>query len=188
MLLNDDLNKLIDYAKALGVTVIFKKGKRGDPGAYWHSNAKEIVLYTWARQRINRLVLSLLHELGHHLDHLAKGRIIDPKLDEALLLDDAKKPISKKQRYLIYKSEKDGSRYRFTILKELKLILPKWELKVDILTDIWEYNQYYLTGLLPTRQEANQKQKELTKIYKKHPRFASKRKHETKRNKQSSSS
>lgn len=165
---DDEIKRLTQYARSLGLTVTWKPYKRGDPGATWiQANGKPvgIEVFTWSGQTKTRLILNLLHELAHHLEFVYRGRKDPAELLEALYLQDAGEDISKVQRKLIYETEKAACPYRELVANELGLKIPMYKLKADIDIDIWFYKHYYLTGKYPTTNELELQQRFFRQYY-----------------------
>lgn len=158
MIRDREIERLIQYAQGLGIQVTVIAHKRGDPGAEWDTITQHITLYKWPRQTKRLMLLNLLHELAHHMAWIYTGRQNDPKTDLALATEAARDsktgPIPKPMRKLIYVSELNDSKYREQIYHEVGLKMPLIHLHADIELDIWTYNQYYLTGDIPTLREA----------------------------------
>lgn len=154
---DDEIKRLIQYAKSLGLTVAWKEHKRGDPGATWLQTDNVpvgIEMFVYKGQSKISIILTLLHELAHHLEFVYNGRKDSPELIEALYQADNKHTVvSKAQRKLIFETEKAACPYRELIANELGLKIPMYKLKADIDLDIWIYKHYYLTGKLPTNNE-----------------------------------
>lgn len=166
----DDLARLTKYAQGLGLTVTVKLYKGGGTGAEWTTDGQEIVLYKWAGQSRTRMVLNLLHELGHHLAFVHDGRKVSKKLEDALYAEAARKPgsrpISKDKRKLIYNAEAKDAGFRHLIAKEVNLKLPMHKLNADIEIDMWDYARYYETGEHASAREIREMQKQLRAKYK----------------------
>ena len=155
---DEEIKRLIQYAKSLGLSVAWKDYKRGDPGATWlqaDNKPVGIEVYVYKGQPKISIIMVLLHELAHHLEFIYNGRKDSPELVEALYMADAEENLSKAQRKLIYETEKAACPYREMIANELSLKIPMYKLKADIDLDIWIYKHYYLTGKLPTQNEIN---------------------------------
>lgn len=155
---DQEIKRLEQYAKGLGLRVEYKVGKRGSGvGAeivYHDGVASHITLYTYSRISKKRLILNFLHELGHHLSWIYKNRKDNTMLLEALYADAMLKKgeqLPKHQRKLIYLMEKEDAEYRNNIAHEVGITLPENTLKVDIALDIWIYKYYYLYGKYPSQ-------------------------------------
>lgn len=169
--LQDDLSKLIKYAQGLGLKVSIKPYNEGSrEGAGWTTDGTEITLYKWPNQTITRMILNLLHELGHHLSWVYSGRVTTKRLEHALDLEEQRKNdkspvIPKRYRKLIYESEVKDAEYREQIALEVGLKVPAWKIKADKELDIWIYKMYYETGNTPLVKDITALYKELKDKY-----------------------
>lgn len=123
-----ELNRTVKYAEGLGIKVRFlKDNPKIDCSAEWDLSGKEITVYYKDKETKTSLILSLVHELAHHLDFVYNNRRHNKSLIKAL---DADKP-TRKQREIIYQDEVNGAAYQEIIYNELHLKLPKWKLLVE---------------------------------------------------------
>jgi hypothetical protein len=162
---DNDLKRLQKYAEGLGIKVVWKQWKENDPDASWTTDGSEITIYEHPRQSKTDVILSFIHELGHHQAWIYNGRKEDLKTNRALDLDEKRKtddpPIPKEQRKLIYESEKNDADYQDLIFKELNLNIPYKKFIVNKKLDVWMYYRYYITGEYPTQTERDKKRKQL---------------------------
>jgi hypothetical protein len=162
MIRDEEIKRLINYAKALGVTVQFKPfSPHIGTGALWeeYNGVVTITLFTWCSQSKTRVVLDLLHELAHHKSFIKQGRTLSNKDYAASRADELS--LTKSQRKTIYKYEKEDAEYRLGIYKELDLKIPLWKLKLDIELDVWFYKEAWKGGKLPSSRALEAKRKEL---------------------------
>lgn len=169
---DNEIKKLENYAKGLGLRVEYRNHRPGDPGAALISVdgiSEKIVMYIWPRKPKSQIVLDFLHELAHHMGFVYKGRRDDPALLNALIEEGDRKPkdppIEKAKRKLIYECEKSDATYRSMIAHEVGITIPEHKLKMDIELDIWVYRYYYLTGNLPTADKFRDKKKLIKRKY-----------------------
>lgn len=166
---DEEIKKLERYAQGLGIKVSWLQHKKGLPGAEWHSDGSQINIYIWPRKSKTQIILDFVHELAHHMSWVYSGRKTDFKTDQALELDENRKPgdppIPKEQRKIIYLAEKNDAKYRKKIVKELGLSVSPALLKIDIKLDIWIYKKYYLTGDAPSYKDIKKKLRELKAKY-----------------------
>lgn len=166
---DDELKRLEQYAKALGLKVEYKKPiPRRQVGAEVVSvNGISTTLIMYVTPRMPKLtkILYFLHELGHQLAWIYKNRKDDPALIAALMFEDNRKqgdpPIPKELRKLIYQMEKEDSDFRTYVVHELNIKLPPKVLELDIKLDEWVYRQYYITGDYPKNKHISMKLSEL---------------------------
>jgi len=155
----EEFDRVIKYAKGLGINVVRKRYKRNDPGGTYDHESQTIELYEWPGQSYTCKIFIMLHELGHHLDwvHIMQE-------GNSILLNKAwerewerrprvSKPTPKYLRRHIYNSECKAIDYMAVIYKELRLNIPKWKLEYEMALDRWVYLRYYQTGDYPTNKE-----------------------------------
>lgn len=163
-----DIMKLRSYAKGLGVKVVFKKVKRRNFDAAYDTSKKvpEIVVLATAP---TRQILSLLHELGHHLDWVYRGKSegylesLPYYASAGEKTETGSKVLTKKQRGAVRKAEYNATLYMDQIHEECGLFIPKWKVYRDMITDRLVANYYYETGKEMTFSEVSKHQKRLTK-------------------------
>ena len=160
-----ELDRLVKYAQGLGVKVTFKQippRKRNHDAATWSTDGAEIDVFVKPTTSKTSIVLSLIHELGHHLWFIyAKSRKPDLKFDEAIEIDNRDKPTPKKVRKKILDVEREGVKYWDTIIIDTDIKIPKWKIEKSKELDIWQYEHYYETSKFPTSNEREAKRKEL---------------------------
>lgn len=166
---DEEIKRLEKYAQGLGITILYKKYRKGDPGATMSTDGKILEMYVWSSKSKTRLILDMIHELAHAMSHIYNNRQEDPKTNEALNSEDNRKrgdkPLSKKKRKLIYDAEVFDSQYRDAIWHEVNIKLPKWRLSLDKELDNWFYYHYYKHGEFPLIKDINQKNLELKRKY-----------------------
>ncbi len=142
----------------MGVKVRFKKYvPRSNTAATWSEEGPEIEIFQsryWSKIDI---IMSLIHELGHHKDFVYKGRKTDYRADKAL----QKENPNKKQRFAILKTEIDGTKYWEGIYLDVGCSFP-----IDLVyrymeKDIWYYQYFYMNGKNPTAKMSRKKDKQL---------------------------
>ena len=118
-----DLDKLLKYARGLGVKVTFLPYERGHPTkgipASYNSDDKAITITMRKRKTKTDTILDLLHELGHHLDWLHRGKEYRKALDDALYKE--YKDMSIAERELILKDEESGTAFMTKIAIEVDI-------------------------------------------------------------------
>jgi len=164
--IDEDLNKLIHYAKGLGLKVTIKDYVPfSDDAGYWFTDGSEIQLMRWKGQSKSSFVLTLLHELAHHMSWVYSNKTFNPKYTEAMEKEAARelsdKPIKKMLRRAVYVQEVNDMKYQHTIAFEVGLKIPKWKIDLEIATDSFIYEYYYITGKYPTSKVKQAKRKEL---------------------------
>lgn len=161
---DEEINRLIKYAQGLNTTVKFKQQKNGDSAACWTIDGSEITVYVTSRTPKIYIVLCLIHELGHHLEHIhGNNRELDEKLDEAIEPEEEKK----KHRRKILDWEIRGSKWWESIYKETDCKFDINKLHIERDFDIWQYEVFCETGYFPKKKIRNKKRKEIQNKYRK---------------------
>lgn len=172
MIRDKEIERLVHYAKGLGVKVIFSRKKNSEDAAVWALDGTEIIIFTKSQTSKTDMILSLIHEIGHHIFFIERNRQPDEKLEEAITRQDlieeenSKKPTPKKMRKKIYKVELDSSKWWETIYKDTDLKFPVWKLYAQKDFDIWIYEFFYKTGNFPKTKERKEKWKTIREKYK----------------------
>ncbi len=147
MIRDREIDRLIQYAKLLGVTVLFEKYQRNYPMAIWNilsDNSREIVIYKWSGISKTRIILNLLHELAHEKSFILQHRKLDVKVLNAA--SKADEHLTKKERKIVYEMEKFDSQYRLEIAHELDIRIPKSKIEADIINDKLKTGRAYVEG------------------------------------------
>ena len=174
MIRDQELTRLTKYAQGMGIIVTFSNHRK--PGAYadWTIDGSAITIYKHANATKIEKILSLIHELGHHLHFVhEKNRIPDIKFEEALdtverILEEglplSEVPASRRKKILDI--ERSGTAYWEAIYKETNMKFPVYRLYLAMEYDLYQYEIYYETGKFPTKKENDKKRKELVLKYK----------------------
>lgn len=163
MIRDEELNRLIRYAQGMGLSVRFKPYKKySRVAAEWHPDGTQITIYTQKSDSKLDVILSLIHEIGHHKGFIENQRVQDPKVDEALNAEE----ISKRFRKRIYNMEFADSLHWDQIYKDTNCQFNLDKLHKQREFDIWQYEVYHELDRLPTYQESRVKWRELKKKWK----------------------
>ncbi len=169
-----EIARLTKYAEGLGVKVKFLKKVRGSDAAAWVTDGSEIIIYTNSRTSKIDIVLSLIHEISHHVWFIhEKNRQPDLKFEEALdrqnlyECDISETPAPKKHRKKILDTEIAGTQWWGVVYKDTGCKFPLWRLEANKVFDIYVYEVYYLTGYFPSKKQGREKYKEILRKYKK---------------------
>src|ERR1700688_1442617 len=107
MIRDQEIERLINYIKGLGLKVSFSS-KKTDCSAFWYLDNSAIVICKNSTKNNSKIetVLSLIHEIGHALHNIhEKDRQVDTKFEQALShVDEAEElgiDTQKKQRKII---------------------------------------------------------------------------------------
>lgn len=165
---DNEITRLVKYAEGLGIKLFFKKHGPDSAGALWtatEDGSVELTIYTWANQSKTRIILNFLHELAHHMAWVYQERSFSNELYRILNKNHNGTPLTKKERYAVFKEERDDSVYREKIAHEVGIKIPSWKIKVDIELDIYIYYHYYEFDAYPSYEKVKEKRKELNKKY-----------------------
>jgi hypothetical protein len=163
-----EIQRLQKYSQGLGISVSFKNHSPGLAGATWTvapDNTVELILYTWKNQTKTQIILNFLHELAHHMAWVYQGREFTEELANILNKNYEGVPLTKKERYAVFKEERDDAVYRLQIAKEIGIKVPEWKITVDCKLDEWIYYYWYKNDKYPTDVATKEKRKELTNVY-----------------------
>jgi len=163
-----EFNSLLLYAKSLGIRVTVHNKKGSDCLAFWLTDGSAINIYKNTIGNKTNLVLTLLHELGHHLDYVhTKKRNVSNRLIDAWGRENTKeKKTSLKTRKLIYNDEVAGTQWWDAIIKEVQIKIPKWRIDLQKEKDLWMYEVFVKTGDYPDNKQCKEKSKELKQKWK----------------------
>jgi hypothetical protein len=166
--LDDDFNKLIHYAKSMGIKVTIKDYvPYSNDAGYWLIDGSEIQIMKEKKQSKSSLILTLLHELAHHMSWVYSNKKFNPKYTEAMDKEAARKKgdpfVNKRLRKAVYIQEVNDTKYQQTIAFEVGLKLPKWKIDLEIACDCFIYEYYYLNGVYPKSKVRKANRKELRK-------------------------
>lgn len=167
---DQELKRLIHYAKGLGIKVTLTPHKKHGPVATWIVDGSAIELFYRTRTSKTLLIFNFIHELAHHMAWVYNGRREDLKTNQALFAEAERKEsdpvISKSQRKLIYICERDDAAYREQVYQEVGIKIPRYKFNADKELDIWIYYRYYVTGGFPTIVSIKKKKRELLEKHK----------------------
>lgn len=172
MIRDKEIERLVHYAKGLGVKVVFSR-KNSEDSANWTLDGTEITVFPSQQDSKTDIILSLIHEIGHHVWFIhEKNRKPDLKFEEAISVqnlvetEDRKKPTPKKLRQKIYEVELASSQWWETIYKDTNMKFPMWKLHAQREFDVWVYEHFYKNGHFPKRIEKKEKWRSIKEKYK----------------------
>ena len=160
-----EIDRLKRYANGLGVSVnLIYKDSHKDSGD-WTTDGTQIRVFVVKNTTKTDIILTLIHELGHHLWFIhEKERAPDLKFEEALSYPGDNIP--KKHRKKILEIEQQGVEYWDVIVKDVNIKIPKFKIDMSAEFDVWQYEVYYETGEFPDNDQKRAKHKELLAKYK----------------------
>ena len=165
MIRDQEIERLVNYIKGLGLKVVFSS-KKSDYSALWYLDNSQITICKSKNVSKIETILSLLHELGHAVHNIhEKDRKVDEKFEDALYrLEEAEVleiDSEKRHRKTLLKNEIGGSRYWHSIYKETNMKFPIWKLDAAMEFDLWIYEEFFETGEYPNAKDKILKNKEI---------------------------
>ena len=161
---DDEIKRLIYYAKSLGVKVTIRDFAFEEQGEIADDPHVIININKKHHSSKTELILTLLHELSH-------ARYInshDGKISKAWILEDEREPgkkLPKKLRKEIADFELNSLDMMMDIAAELKIEIPMSKIAKQCELDKWAYSFYLDTGEWPTGKQKKTKEKELKEKY-----------------------
>lgn len=158
-----EIARIEKYVAGLGIKLIkhtkqAKGAETQDLGAW---SPHEIDIYINEHKTKIDLILTLLHELGHHIHYMHNER---PEIPDEVMLPLAS--LTKTQRKKILDYERNGIALMPTIAIELNLKIPMWKVYMQSVMDTWMYEYLYEHGHYPNSKIKKAKKQELVKLYK----------------------
>lgn len=162
-LVQKEIDRVVKYAQGLGIKVTLRNitARSGNQGG-WSIDPPCIFIYTKGITKQD-VLLSLLHELGHHHDWIETGRPdFQAVFEEECNRKEDDPPLVQSKRGIIYRDEAQGISYMLGIADVLDLRTPpRWRIIAEMFYDRWNYKVYYLTGGAPTKEEKKIKRDKL---------------------------
>ncbi|HWY36832.1 MAG TPA: hypothetical protein VNX68_19455 [Nitrosopumilaceae archaeon] len=170
MIRDEEIQRLTNYIKGIGLKVTFISQKRANFAAAWYLDNSAIEICKNKNKTKIETILSLIHELGHALHNIhEKDRQVDTKFDGAIShVDKAEEEdtdTQKRQRKTIFDNEVAGAQYWHQIYKETNMKFAIWRLDAAMEYDIWNYEVHYETGDYPSWAAKKKKRKEVMNRY-----------------------
>lgn len=162
-----EIKQLVLYAKGLGLKVTIYNRKNANCQAMWSLDGKSIDIFAPPKTSKTDIILSIVHELGHHLEFVHdQERQLPKKLIRAWERVSDNNELTDHERKLIYEDEVAGTKFWDVIITELDIRLPKWKIEAQKEMDLWVYKVYMKTGYFPPRSQSVKKLKEIRKKWK----------------------
>lgn len=162
---DEEISRIRKYTEAIGVKLVMRNKSNKFAAAEWHLDGSQITIYIAKPENKTQTVLSLLHEIGHHMDWVHhKNREEDLKITEVygrVDFGNKKHITTKSDRKVVYDLEKAGTEYWDMIVKDLDIKIPTWRIEQQKQFDLWQYEYYYENGYFPNRGLRREKMKEL---------------------------
>lgn len=167
MIRDQEIKRLILYAKAMGVKITIRNYAFSEYGEF----ANEPTLIVNINKRVHssktELIMTLLHELSHcRFSILNNKPISDGWILEDEREDGQKKKVPKKLRKEIAKFEIESLELMPTIASELNLKISMNKIMAQKELDQWVYSFYEDKGDFPIESKKKIKWKELQEKYK----------------------
>lgn len=167
MIRDQEISRLISFAEGMGLEIKFLPRTKNGNAAEWTIDGTEIRIYQTKNESKIGTILSLIHEISHHVWFIHdKNRQLDSESVEALT-SDTSIPASKKMRKKLLDMEVAATTYWMTIYKDTNCKFPIWRLNIQMKLDIWMYERYYEDSAFPSIKAARKKYKELVANYEK---------------------
>jgi len=159
--IRSDLDKVVQYAKNIGITVTFKTYvPRSYTAAEVDFDSRRITVYQKPNESIRYLVASLLHELCHFTYHATNPKSY--KVYDKWSGSFNKGEDDKSVRWGIYDVERRDISNMVRLYDLLGLNgVPRSYIHMQQEYDIWIYAFWYFRGRLPKKQEKKVKQLQL---------------------------
>ena len=165
MIRDEEIKRLILYAKALGVRLTIRNFSFPEEAETVEWNGISININKHKHKNKTQLILSLLHELSHaKYINTQKG-----KISEAWELEEERehgKKLPKKIRKEMVDFELNSLDSMMDIATELKIELSMNKIKKQCELDKWIYEHYLKEGEWPSEKIKKAKRKELKEKYK----------------------
>lgn len=156
---DEEIKRLIFYAKALGVKVIIRDYNFEDAATWTHDPISIININKKKHTTKTALILSLLHEISHAKFHIVEDRPLPDGTGSSQKLP---KRVRKKWRDF----EVESLELMPEIAKEVGIEVPYNKIIMAKELDQWVYDFYYEIGYFPNFKEMKGKEKELKLKYK----------------------
>jgi len=159
-----ELKRVLKFCEGLGLKVQFIDGRGADYwGAYMEPDRSTPGVIEIVRaSTVTHQIITLLHEIGHHLDFTQTKWMPDAYNH----IDDLNPP--EWARKAIFNAEEravtNGEKAYWTLM----LRIPYWKVKRELDRDIYVYKTWSQTCVFPTHKEQNDFRKKWDKKYKKH--------------------
>ena len=160
---DEEINRLVHYAKGLGIKVSFKDyvPYSRDAGTMTTDNT-ELDIFVQSNEPKISIILTLIHELGHAMQNIyAHDRKPNEELDSALESEEDRKA----ERKIIYEYELKSSEWWENIYKETNMQFNINKLRLAREFDVWQYEVFYEEGKFPSGVRRKEKKKALRRKY-----------------------
>lgn len=163
MVRDEELNRLVHYAKGHNIEVTFEPYVPFSMDAgYTDIETNDICIFTHPRLSKLDIILTLIHELGHALYHINNNnRVVDMNLYEAIDNEEEKK----KYRRIVLNYERNSAKWWDVIYKDTDMKFDINKLYFHKEYDVWQYEYWYKNNKFPTKQQKMKKRMKLKQKY-----------------------
>jgi len=164
---DDEIQRLIHYAKSMGVKVYIYSRSNPAGAAEWTLDGTTISVFAGPTNSKSDTILDLIHELGHHVWFVhEKDRQQDLKFEQAITRENLYQvetdvPTPKHLRKKIWNVEIAGTKYWDIIVKDTNIKIPTWKIEAAKEFDMWMYEMYYENGHFPKGKFKKNRRKEI---------------------------
>lgn len=155
-----DIVKLTKLINSLGLKLNFKQYVRGGDMAYYVSG-ESITVFVTDRMSKTEIILSLMHELGHHFDWIANGT--NKEIEKAFSWFETSE--FKKYSKVILDAERAGIKRMETIHEILDLEIPLKTVKRQQKIDLFHYKFFQKNKRFPRQKEVKRFRKRVSRMY-----------------------
>lgn len=155
---DEDIRKLKEYAFRVGISVRILKYYRKANCLGYYSQGSHIVVFKASNTYKIDIIMTLLHEIGHHLDWLETKRG-GKEFEKAYGFTTGKpakvKNIEERRKYskIILDSEKAAISYMPAIAKSLNLSISQERIRKQQKIDLFHYIVLHKRGKFPSSKE-----------------------------------
>lgn len=149
------ITRLKRYAEGLGAKVII--GGIGPDGVASDITLDGRIIRIFTHKTKIGLVLSLVHELGHLLEHINNHRVPSVRIETALTSSN----LTAAQRRLVLADEIAGLKWWDVIIADCELTIKPERVEFQKQLDVWIYQVWAETGKWPTTRMDAAKRKSL---------------------------
>ena len=148
------VTRLKRYAEGLGAKVVISDSEPYRVASDISLDGRIIRIYKH-KTKIG-LVLSLVHELGHLLEHINNHRVPCVKIESALRASN----LTIEQRRLIFADEIAGTTWWDVVISDCELKIKPERIEFQKIMDMWIYQVWAETGEWPTsRMDADKRRR-----------------------------
>lgn len=156
MIRDQEIRRLVNYARALGCKIINKVRTRNDPAALWTATEGEsstITIFTKRYDSKTYIILTLIHELAHLKSHINNNRKVSNAMSRISTEYWKRKKHPEWVRRTILNEEMNDLKYWDEIVRECDIRINPKRIEYQKELDILHYEYYYLLDDNPPLDE-----------------------------------